>query len=333
MKALSQLPPFSKARIFPLLTARPWPNAKSLNRTWDKVGEALPGGRYALDLDASKRGRRDESDALTEFDDLFSEADGYKRYYDLVQSLPNAVPVIRCEGGRLNRLDDQCRYIDNIDRGAVLKLRQGFTINPIADVLEVLGRIQDLVVFIDVGWGRDILQRELWVSGIISAIDAQYEGVEIVVTGSSFPETFSGMGGRKEIRLEERVLFQNLTRRHNAVALTYGDWGSTREPQDPAPMKLVPRLDLPFSREWVSFRQEEEESYSDIAERMRLDVLWPDDLKIWGTYIIEATADGLPGGIKTPAAATAARVNIHLHRQAQFGAIGDVSDIDEPYID
>ncbi len=55
IKALSKLPAATKDRLFPLIIARPWPNAKHLDRTWEKVGEAMGNRRYALDLDRTKR--------------------------------------------------------------------------------------------------------------------------------------------------------------------------------------------------------------------------------------------------------------------------------------
>ena len=41
-------------------------------------------------------------------------------------------------------------------------------------------------------------------------------------------------------------------------------------------------------------------------------------LRVWGTQMIERTANGDPTAIKTPARSTAVRINLHLQRQTFF---------------
>jgi hypothetical protein len=139
------------------------------------------------------------------------------------------------------------------------------------------------------------------------------------------------------IRMNERFMYNSLVRQHNAAKLIYGDWGSTRAPSDPVQMRNVPRIDLPKPSEWISFRRDkdldDDEDYQDIAERVIADTDWPKNLDIWGTKTIDWTAKGEPGGIRGRAAAAAARINIHLHRQAYFGANDIVTDGDEPFTD
>jgi hypothetical protein len=98
-------------------------------------------------------------------------------------------------------------------------------------------------------------------------------------------------------------------------------------------MRRTPRIDLPFQGEWLCYRQASDEDYPDLARAMMSDQLWPADLIIWGTFMITCTADGLPGSIRSPATAAAARINIHLHRQAFVGADVVPGDPEEPYVD
>jgi hypothetical protein len=162
---------------------------------------------------------------------------------------------------------------------------------------------------------------------------------EVVLCGSSFPNTFGDVDRRREFRVDERAFFSDLSRRFNSPPLMYGDYGSTRPPStDDAPMTPRARIDLPTPQTWVCFRGEkydddEKETYQSIAGRILVDSSWPQDLNIWGTYMIQATAAGLPGSISGAAAATASRVNIHLHRQAYFDAPIIASDDNEPYTD
>ena len=337
MKALFQLPTLTKDRIFPLIMSRPWPNANQLDRTWEKIGEALGGRRYALDLDRTRRNSGGSKLAAAEFDRLFDDAGGYSNYYELVRSIDVAFPVLRISGGIAPQFEAQAANIDAIDRGLIVRIEFGQVTNPIALVEQVINRFDDVTIFVDTGWAVDLLSREMWASGIVQRIADIRPEVEMVVTGSSFPDSFVDIENRGTIPVKERSLYGNLVRRHNAAVLIYGDWGSTRPPSDPVPMKNVPRIDLPMMGQWIAFRRNPallvDEDYGDIARRAVADPDWPADLNIWGTYTIACTADDLPGAIRSPAVAAAARINIHLHRQAFFDAPSDVSDGDEPFTD
>ena len=337
MKALTQLPTATKERLFPLVIGRPWPNAKYLERTWEKIGEAFGNRRYALDLDRTKRNSGGGKPAASEFDQLFDNRNGFQNYYEAVAEIDNALPVLRISEGVALNFSDQAQQIDDLDRGLIVRIEHDFVTNPIRLVDQVLDRLTDVSIFLDVGWGRDILGREAWASGIIERVSANHPEIELVISGSSFPSSFTDVGERGVTPVEERFLYNNLVRRHNAAILIYGDWGSTRPPSDPVPVRNIPRIDLPTSSQWISFRRDRDldndEDYSDIAQRVVADAEWPADLGIWGTYTIDWTARGEPGAIRSPATAAAARINIHLHRQAFFGANDVVSDGDEPFTD
>ncbi len=337
IKALFQLPAPTKDRLFPLVIARPWPNANQLVRTWEKVFEALGGRRYALDLDRTRRNSGSSKLAAAEFDHLFDSTDGFANYYTQVRAIGPALPVLRISGGSAIQFEEQAAHVDALDRGVIVRIEYGVVTDPIGLVDQVLARFQDVAIFVDAGWSNDILSRELWASGIIERVSQMRPEVELVVSGSSFPDSFVNIDERGVNPVSERFLYGNLVRRHNAAILVYGDWGSTRPPSDPIPMRNIPRIDLPTGNEWISFRRDREqvveEDYSDIARRTVADPAWPHDLNIWGTYTIACTAEDLPGAIRSPAVAAAARINIHLHRQAFFGAPNDVNDGDEPFTD
>jgi hypothetical protein len=337
IKALTQLPAATKDRLFPLIIGRPWPNAKHLTRTWEKIGEAIGNRRFALDLDRTKRNSGSGKPAASEFDALFEARNGFENYYEAIAEIEGALPVLRISGGTATQLEAQAAHIEELDRGLIVRIEYDAVTNPIQLVGLIVDRFADVSIFIDVGWSRDILSREVWASGIIERVSRDHPEIELVVSGSSFPDSFANIGERGVLPVEERFLYNNLVRRHNAATLIYGDWGSTRPPFDPVPMRNVPRIDLPTSNQWISFRRdkelEDDEDYSDIAERVISDPEWPVDLNIWGTYTIDWTAKGEPGAIRSPATAAAARINIHLHRQAFFGANDIMSDGDEPFTD
>lgn len=333
VRALEKLPEGTKDIIFPLLIARPWPNANHLNKTWEKIGEAFGLRRFALDLDPFKKESTSKKLAASEFKALFDPSEGYKAYYEQVRLIEQAIPVFQCSGGLIPDLNSQIAHINQIDRGAVLRLQHGLTQQPIEVARQVTAAFPEAAIVLDLGWSDDLLSRELWASGILNAMSQGQIEQEIVVAGSSFPQSFRKLA-RDERRADERVIFDNLVRRHNSVVLTYGDWGSTRLPTEPIRMGTIPaRLDLPRGREWICFRQEGGENFQQIAARTLSDPTWPEDLNIWGTYRISATAEGMPDGIKNQTSAAAARVNIHLHQQAHFGAAETFSEQDEAFTD
>jgi hypothetical protein len=253
IRALSELPDATKDLIFPLVVARPWPNAKHLRSTWKKLKEAMGDRRFALDLDHSKYRSGSPLPAADEFDKLFAEEDGFAAYYAEVASVDGAVPTLQIADPA--NMERQLQAAIDLDRGLVLRLQYGLTPEPLALVQRVLELFEDVAVFIDLGWSDDLLSREVWASTVIKAISDMTQEYELVVAGSSFPESFKSIG-RDERLANERVIYENLVKRHNAVIITYGDWGSTRLPKDPIPMgPIPPRIDVPNKREWICFRR------------------------------------------------------------------------------
>jgi hypothetical protein len=122
IKALFQLPAVSKDRIFPLVISRPWPNANELERTWEKFSEAFGNRRFALDLDRSRRGASSSKAAAEQFNRLFDAADGFSAYYEHVEAIPSAIPVLRLHGGIPADFERQAERIDSLDRGVVVRL-------------------------------------------------------------------------------------------------------------------------------------------------------------------------------------------------------------------
>ncbi|KCZ51793.1 hypothetical protein HY29_18320 [Hyphomonas beringensis] len=225
-----------------------------------------------------------------------------------------------------------------MDRGLVLRCQLNHTQNPLSLVRRVSARVEDFVLVVDAGWSTDLLQNELWASEFLNLVNElnpadNQQHIELVVAGSSFPESFSKIGSRGEIQAQERILYNELVGRFNRLDVKYGDWASGRPSFDPKPMTPVPRIDFPLSREWVCFRKVEDEEYADIARRVVSDASWSDALNIWGTYTIEATANDLPGMIRSPHTATAVRMNIHMFRQASYDATEFTGDSDEPFVD
>jgi hypothetical protein len=333
IRALRELPDSTKNLLFPVIKIRPWLNAKSLDKAFEAVEQAIGNRLYAVDLDSTKYTppSDNQTPAQAAFSDLFNSASGYKTYYEKVSEGPNRIPVFQGITDLATDVDLQLSHVREMDRGLVIRS----TPTSPGKMLEIAQKVSDLridncVFVIDCGWGRDILSSASLCASLVQSIIDLRGDLEVVVGGSSFPIDFSDRGTRFQTTLIERPLFQEVRRLVNGGDLVYGDWGSTRPPTDPVPMRNVPRIDIATPVNWISWRSENGEDYSDIANRTVQDSDWDGSLGIWGEYMIVSTANGAGDCIRSPAMAAAVRVNIHLHQQANFDNPTGLHVGDEP---
>lgn len=333
IKAIKNVPTPLKDYIFPIFVLRPWQNASHIDFFWDKVNDAISERPFALDLDGTyelKPGRT----ADQEFGALRSPDGGFEQYFNFIREHSNfCVPVIQHRGADADCATRQVERANQLQRGAVYRLPVGSTHALTLLMGQILGEVEQLVVVIDAGWGLNILEHEVWASGVIDRCMEADEPPEFVVSGSSFPNSFSHILGREELPIRERELFNAVARRHNEAEIIYGDWGSTRPPNSSGGGGEIPaRIDWPRLGDWVCFRASDGESYQDMANEVLEEEDWDADHSSWGMYLIQATAEGAPSGIRTPGAAAAARINLHLISQAAHG-VHDWTEDDEPYPD
>lgn len=332
MRALRELPNVTKNKLFPIIKARPWLNAQSLSRLWETISQAFPDRWYALDLDRTRFDPDDERQSYIEFAALFDPQGAYENYYERVQQLDRAVPVLRYDASEPLQLDGQLEWIEGLDRGAAVRILSR-TPGPLAEIAaEIAAReIENVVYVVDGGWGRDLLLQAAQCTGLVETVLQTNEDAEVVIGGSSFPDSFVNLGERFHTQILERTLFREVRRNVNRGNLFYGDWGSTRPPTDPVPMRNVPRIDIPVGASWLSWRSDEGENYEAVAQRAVDDDEWSGELGIWGEYMIESTSEGLVPAVGSPAMAAAVRVNMHLHYQANIETPDDLIVDDEPF--
>jgi hypothetical protein len=332
MRALRELPDPTKNKIFPVIKGRPWLNALSLDRVYEVISESYPERAYALDLDSTKLDIASDKPSAKEFAALFDAGDGYANYYGKVGDLDFAVPVLRYHPPAPLQLDRQLDHVQALDRGVIIRVLADAP-GPVSDIAErcTARAVDNAVYLIDGGWGRDLLLKAAICVGLADSILDFDEDAEIVIGGSSFPDSFAKKGDRFLTSILERPLFGEVRRNINRGNLFYGDWGSTRPPTEPVPMRNVPRVDMPMSANWLSWRSDGDEDYEDLAIRAVQDSEWSGGLGIWGEYMIESTAEGLVPAIKSPAMAAAVRVNMHMHLQANLDTPDDLIVPDEPF--
>ncbi|GGE93957.1 beta family protein [Sphingomonas prati] len=332
IRALSRLDASIRKGFFPIIAVRPWPNTNKFQPILHQLDAATAGFRHGFDLDRYKRAFVSKSPCCDEFEILFDPAGGFKNYYDLVEPNDFRVPVLRNVNGLLSDLDKQFEHINKINRGVVVRVEQNFTYGLEELLASKLLIADDTVFVIDIGWSRDVLAQEMWISSIIGKITEWDASVEIACTSSSFPNSFSSIKYKHTFLNDDRQLYARLVARHNIAKVIYGDWGSTRKPEEQGGGKHYDRIDVARAGEWISFRQTDDEiGYKVLADRIIQDDAWNKISPCWGRQIIELTSLDVPGKIKGTEMAISARINMHITEQVNMGKT--VSPPDEPYVD
>lgn len=337
MRALEELPESTKDRLTPVVLFAPWVGSKHLKNSVDRLKTAFDSRPFYLDLDTAYESDQTDRPAVTEFAKLFEDdGSGPKNYYDFVESIPNAIPVLRVENNLATTLDYQLERINTLERGFMVRLRK-----PAFDIMKgvVLSALfetglSNYVISLDCEWSEDIIECERWCREVIDQISIAGVSVPIITSVSSFPKSFSDIEGIRVIPINSRILYDNIRRRYsNELEVFYGDWGTTKPREKKGGRTPPARIDYVSNDTWVILRKKDEWDYLQAAQALIESSLWNGDLHVWGSLMIEKTAAGDVSGITSPAKNVAARVNLHLHQQAWFDEPNEMLDTDDPWDD
>lgn len=190
----------------------------------------------------------------------------------------------------------------------------------------------DYAIILEGGWTTDPLSLAVWFDGVIAGqLEPINANVPIVLSCTSMPKMFTNFdGGLNRVGFSNHQLVDQIRQlRSNRRRIIYGDWGSTR-PREPAGFASRPidRIDYPTAQTWCIARNKEDDwEFEEAAAAIMASSEWDGNLGIWGEEMIEATTINEELGIDTPQKNVAARVNIHLHRQAFFESDMDIGSI------
>ncbi|WP_426264082.1 beta family protein [Sphingomonas sp. PWP1-2] len=324
--------PDVKATVFPIFQARPWPHANHFSLTIDRIREATAGQPFGFALDAQRRAHPNPREAQSEFDDLFESHQGHRHFYETVDSIPGAVPVLIPPTSPDNLLL-QIGNAADLDRGLIIHQRRGSAI-PLSDLILGLPPLpHDTVIVVDAGWSRDYLALEAWSLPTLERILVALPNSEIVVMSSSFPDSFSHIVGNMEEMAMERRLFAAMRQRFQQADLTYGDWASTRPPLSGGGGNIPSRIDVPKISSWEIFRADPDNDpgFSEMAWEAQHHPCFASTPDSWGKQTIAATTDFPGTGVTGLQVATQARVNIHM--TIQSGATSILPTDEAPYED
>lgn len=331
MNGLQYLPKATKERMTPCILLAPWATSNTLDKAVQRVEKAFRGQNFILDIDRDYELTDLESAPQQRLVQLLNPDDAYAHWCEFVTSHDYILPCIQTRGQSEDEIRRQIARYQQAGRSYCLRLYMKRFPSNGDDIIAALAAegTADFAIILEGGWTRDPLSLFAWFDGIIgSLLDPLDANIPIVLSCTSMPKMFTEYdGGINRVPFSNHELLGQVRRiRGNRRAkIIYGDWGSTR-PREPGGygQRPIDRIDYPTSRHWYIARNREDEwDFEQAAEAIIASSAWDGNLGIWGEDMIRDTTINEELGIDTPQKNVAARVNIHLHRQAFI----DVSNI------
>ena len=354
MRAVEELPEKVKDCLLPLFPLKGWMSAKTLDKTMDRVSRSFKDRPWIVDIDSDFLQkakveisvREEPRQVFNEIIELSNSSDGYKNWCDFLASHEHLIPCVQTDN--LAQIEAQIKRFQGWGRYFVINLklyelnsRQLYQKLAVLDEFEIEGGLF-LIDFGDIDRG---FHAELAAyTDIVRHISERFNTCDIAVAATSFPYSFSGQRNG-EASIYERQLFQNICHSLSPKIITYSDHGSSRAGKmsggSGAP---PPRIDYALKIEWKFIREEFRDSrdiqegeknglYKKIASEMICQDYWIEDLKLWGTQMIELTSQGDSFGITSAQDATSVRINLHLYQQLYYDLEDNLYDTDEDWVD
>ena len=338
MNGIQYLPSISKDRMVPVFLLAPWRNSGSLGKTIERIELAFPNRQFFLDFDRDYRPNNpDPSPAQVEWIRLRNPSDEFQAWREFWIDHPMVMPCLQIDRQGNRKIKDQIEFIQDHERQFCLRLeldRIPKNIQSTVDALAETGTA-DFMVVIEGGWVEDPLTMYARAHGLITNTLGNLDGrVPIAVSCTSMRKSFSDIEGVVETSFSNHQLLGRLIRDTNKEILLYGDWGSTRPRDNDFGRRPFPRIDYATDESWHFARNKERDwDYRRAAMAIVSSDAWDGRLGIWGEEMIQNTAGNPAFAIDTPQKNVAARVNIHLHRQALHGEDISGMDLDEDWAD
>ncbi|ABI62418.1 beta family protein [Granulibacter bethesdensis] len=334
MQALEELPERDKDLLLPFFQLGPWTTAHHLSSALTRMEESY-GDRPCFVTLAEPDQNGGDRPVHQQLAALRNPENGYDAWCKFIENQSNFIPAVQLHTP--TQLNTQVSRLHSLGRGLIVSVEQaGFA--GLTALAQIIGTLTDagsgVVFLLDFGKIRDanaVEGRALDLSQQVLQVAPQSF---ISISASSFPDSFGTCTGQE---IYERVAFNNAASKAG-TRLIYSDRGSARaERQLGGGGPPIPRIDYPLRGEWKFFRSEDGEdriaAYIEQAQDVIRSSDWDADLRIWGTQMIERTALGDHSAIVSPKRSTAARINIHLHRQLFYGNPDAMYDTDDEWSD
>lgn len=338
ISAIEKLTEAEKDLIYPIFLLRPWLSAKNLDSSLAKIASAFKGRRYFLDVDDFFVSSSPQRDSHQDFLKIRHGPNKVQEYNAFLQKDANALTVVRAKDGLSADFKNALSAADLSGETFLVRFDIDLSINTAHAVNDIaaLGH-QNYFILIDGGWNPDGIFSATKMSTLASLANSKIPDVKIILSASSFPDSFGVYGKFGTCSLGERSLFSSVRASNNQIRLYYSDWASSRKPRDESvPMKTVPRVDLAFRDKWLMFRSvTSTPSYKAAAVDAMAHADWKNVPPSYGKYLIETAALGSMGqaGVTNPRLSTTARINLHLTSQINYQQPPSGGLPDEDYFD
>lgn len=342
LSGLKELPGGTKDRLTPLLLLAPWLATTPLSRALEKFEEAFPSRPYFVDVDTYYRVNDNRNEAKETWEELAQIPADLEVWWELLEDFPNANPCLLMAGQPIDSVRDQINWAREHNRTFCLRMNLaegiGSGVPPwmpsLVEELAAEGAIDYAVVF-EFGWVQDPILVGAVASGYTNSFFSTIPPeIPVAVSCTSFPKNFTSFDGAPSVGFSNRELITQVQQATNHPRIVYGDWGTTRPRSYGHASQPKNRIDYPTDRAWVFARdQDESVDFPTAAARITNSEYWSGDLGIWGEQLIEGTAAGQAFAIDTMPKMYAARVNIHLHRQAFYEHLPPPEALDEEWSD
>lgn len=342
LNGLKELPGSTKDALTPLVLLAPWLATSPLSRALDKFEEAYPGRLYFLDVDTYYRVNDKPNEAKEEWARLAEKPADVECWWALLKNYPNVQPCLLMAEQTIESVRSQIAWARDSNRTFCLRINLadgiGSGIPPWLPTLvsELINEgANDYTVVFEFGWAQNPLLLAAVATGYMQSllVDIPSE-VSVAISCTSFPKDFTVFDGLEECRFANRELLAQIRQTTNHPRVIYGDWGTTKPRSYGHARTPKNRIDYPTDTSWAIARdQDEPVSLQAAAKRIVDSQLWSGNLGIWGEQMIHDTAVGQPFAIETMPKMYAARINIHLHRQAFFGHLPPPGALDEEWSD
>lgn len=262
-----------------------------------------------------------------DWDQLCDHADNYRAWRELAATVNGVTPVALLRDGATERpFIRQVLSIENDFGAVVVRSRQpAQDLSSLQAALAAVDEVNNLLIVLDFGYVRGALEpKAIEARRVISALRTTDATARIAVVGSSYPRSVAVYGDRRGVlEIMERDLHAQLGGDDVSI---YGDHGSIYpEHFEPTMSRWVPRVDYCLDTAWLYERRREDEGgYVECANSIVASADWDAGFadQAWGAgKIREAHTSGtVPAGFGAPSNWIAARVNMHIERQAALSA-------------
>ena len=342
LSGLKELPGGSKDRLTPLLLLAPWLATTPLSRALDKFEESYPARPYFVDVDTYYRVNDKPNEAKGLWEQLAQPPADLNAWWELLADYPNANPCLLMAEQPIEHVREQITWARDNNRSFCLRVNLadgiGSGIPPwMPELVEELADegANDYAVVFEFGWVQDPLIVAAAASGYTNSYFSTIPPeIPVAISCTSFPKDFTLYDGTDEVSFSNRDLIAQVRQTTNHPRIIYGDWGTTRPRSYGHASQPKNRIDYPTDSSWIFSRdQDESVDFATAAARITNSDHWSGILGIWGEQLIGGTAAGEDFAIETMPKMYAARINIHLHRQAFFEQLPPPAALDEEWSD